>query len=135
MFQDILNDDAVGHVEGETLCDEVLEAVGDVVASELQLLGLMDFHVHVVVEWKVSAHHVVKNDAERPDCEWTRVEAVVEQILRRLVQIRAAECAHGPSGLVLTLAVVQVVVVGQTGVDDLSGAEIDDLDLLRNWID
>ena len=50
MFQDILNDDAVGHVEGQTLGDEVFEAVGHVVAREFELFGLVNFHDNVVVE-------------------------------------------------------------------------------------
>ena len=114
MFQDILNDNAVSHVEGQALGDEVFETVGHVVAREFELFGLMNFHVHVVVEWKMAADHVVQNDAERPDCEWTRVEAMVEKILGWLVQVRAAECAYWPCGLVLTLAIVKVVVVWQT---------------------
>lgn len=119
MFQDILNDNAVGHVEGQTLGDEVFEAVGHVVAGEFDLFGLMNFHIHIVIEGEVPADHVIQDNSKRPDCERTRVEAVMEKILGRLVQVRAAECAYWPCGLVLTL-VAKVVVVGQTRVDDLS---------------
>ena len=64
MFQYILENDTVCHVEVKTFLDEVFKAIGHVVASEFELFGLMHFHVHIVVEWKMTTYHIVQYDSE-----------------------------------------------------------------------
>ena len=150
MIEDLLDYNAIGHIERQTPLDQILKISGQITLGEYDVFFLMHEHVRVIIERKVTAHHVEQNNAESPHSTGPRVEAMMQYILGRFIQIGAAKSAHrlvyhprltiailvdgGATTLlyfvlvttrVVAVSAIHTTTIGQ--VDHLSGSKVNEL--------
>ena len=85
--EDVLEVNAVLGPDPETGPDEGLAVGGDGAAQ----VDLGRANLVVLLEGDVAAHHVVEEDAEGPDCEWSRLVPVAPDPLRWRVHSRTCK--------------------------------------------